>query len=152
MIPGVVRRAGVAVGEFVFVNVAIPLDKVLMPLTKGRLRATFPITSGLLICRGAKSGIERQVPLTYVPLEGDRIALIASKGGDPKHPSWYHNLVAYPEVRFAARGQEITYRARTATGAEREEIWARALKTYGGYAEYQKRTTRQIPVVVLDPV
>ena len=139
-------------GAWFFTHVAMRIDRVLMPLTRGRIRVSMVIPSGLLICRGAKSGAERRVPLTYVPLDGDRIGLIASNGGNPKHPAWYHNLRAYPEVRFAARGREIGYRARLAEGVEREEVWRLANEVYVGYDTYQARTSRKIPVFVLDPV
>ncbi len=145
------RLAGSRAGAWFFIHVAMPVDRVLMPLTKGRVRMTLTVPSGLLTCRGAKSGAERRVPLTYIPLDADRIGLIASNGGNPKHPAWYHNLRAYPEVRFAARGHEITYRARVLAGAEREEVWRRAVGIYGGYTTYQSRTEREIPVFILDP-
>lgn len=138
-------------GAWFFTHVAMRVDRVLMPATRGRVRVSLVIPSGLLICRGAKSGAERRVPLTYVPLGGDRIGLIASNGGDPKHPAWYHNLRAYPECRFAAKSGEITYRARLTEGEERDEVWRLANQVYIGYDTYQSRTSRRIPVFVLDP-
>jgi F420H(2)-dependent quinone reductase len=145
------RLAGSRAGAWFFLNVAMPVDRVLMPLSRGRVRMTLNVPGGMLICRGAKSGAERRVPLAYIPLEGDRIALIASNGGTPKHPAWYHNLRAYPEVRFAARNGEITYRARLTEGEEREEVWRRATSIYRGYDAYEARTSRRIGVFVLDP-
>jgi F420H(2)-dependent quinone reductase len=139
-------------GAWFMTHVAMRIDRVLMPLTRGRVRVSMVIPSGLLICRGAKSGAERRIPLTYVPLEGDRIGLIASNGGGPSHPAWYHNLRAYPEVRFAARGREIVYRARLVEGEEREQLWKRANAVYMGYDTYQGRTSREIGLFVLDPV
>jgi deazaflavin-dependent oxidoreductase (nitroreductase family) len=101
---------------------------------------------------GAKSGQARRIPLVYVT-EGDAIVLIASKGGAPKHPAWYHNLKANPEVRIWAKGRSGRYRAREAEGDERERLWGKAVDYYEGYAVYQQRTGgRRIPVMVLEPV
>ena len=104
-----------------------------------------------LTTTGRKSGQPRTNPLT-VPLEdGDRIVLVASKGGDPKHPAWYLNLVANPEV-FVDRGkgkQRMT--ARPATAEEKAELWPRVTAKYKGYAQYQTRTSRDIPLVIVEP-
>jgi deazaflavin-dependent oxidoreductase (nitroreductase family) len=108
--------------------------------------------SGLLVCRGARSGAERRVPLVYVPLPDERIVLIGSNGGAPRNPAWVHNLRAHPDgVRFAARGGERAYRAREVDGEERREMWDRAVRQYVGYGTYQERTSRRIPVFVLEP-
>jgi F420H(2)-dependent quinone reductase len=145
------RLVGTRGGAWFMLHVAMRIDRVLMPATGGRVRMSLTVPSGLLICRGAKSGAERRIPLTYIPLEGDRIALIASNGGNPRHPAWYHNLRAFPECRFQSRRGEIGYHARLAEGAEREEVWRLANRVYIGYDTYQARTERRIPVFVLDP-
>jgi len=101
---------------------------------------------------GAKSGVERTVPLLYVPDPegGEEIAIIASKGGFPKHPAWFHNLKANPDTTVQIGRERRPVHARVATGAEREKFWNRAVELWNQYADYQERTERQIPVVVLD--
>jgi len=100
--------------------------------------------------RGVRSGKIRKTPLMRVEYEG-RYAAVASQGGAPAHPAWYHNLVADPrvELRDGARTQRMT--ARELTGAEREQWWERAVAAFPPYAEYQRKTARQIPVFVLEP-
>jgi deazaflavin-dependent oxidoreductase (nitroreductase family) len=89
------------------------------------------------------------VPLAYVS-RGDDLILIASKGGHPRHPSWYHNLRAHPEAIVEIRGRREKVVAREADGAERADLWERAVAFYPGYAAYQRRAgSRRIPVVVL---
>ncbi|QIJ66148.1 nitroreductase family deazaflavin-dependent oxidoreductase [Streptomyces sp. JB150] len=104
----------------------------------------------LLITRGAKSGKIRKVPLMRVEHEG-RYAVVASQGGAPKHPYWYHNLKADPhvELRDGPVTQDMT--AREVTGAEKAEWWERAVAAYPPYADYQRKTDREIPVFVLEP-
>jgi deazaflavin-dependent oxidoreductase (nitroreductase family) len=139
-------------GGWFYINVANRVDRVLLPLSKGRISISAQIVPiGMLKTVGARSGKERRTPLTYLP-DGERVILTASKGGNPKHPSWFHNLRANPDVRFLAKGAEKEYRARVAEGAEREKLWAEVNDLYAGYETYQGRTGgRQIPVVVLEP-
>jgi F420H(2)-dependent quinone reductase len=98
---------------------------------------------------GAKSGKKRTSPLVYVR-DGDDIVLVASKGGNPKHPAWFHNLKASPDTTVQVGRERIEVHARVAEGSERERLWPKAVETYGGYADYQKRTDREIPLVVLE--
>jgi deazaflavin-dependent oxidoreductase (nitroreductase family) len=106
----------------------------------------------LLHTVGARSGKERINPMMYQDLGDGRVAVFASKAGEPTHPDWYHNLVANPDVT-AEVGREIRrFRARTATADEREPIWSKQKQEYPGFAGYEARTDRQIPVVILDPV
>lgn len=100
---------------------------------------------------GRKSGRRRSVMLTAPVFEDERVVLIASKGGDPRHPDWYHNLVADPDVEITHRGETRPMRARVANGEERAELWQRAVAAYRHYDSYQRRTEREIPVVVLEP-
>jgi deazaflavin-dependent oxidoreductase (nitroreductase family) len=100
---------------------------------------------------GAKTGIERVTPLVYVE-DGERLAIIASKGGDVRQPAWFHNLKATPDVRVELRGAVRNVRARVAEGEERERLWRKAVATWPDYEWYQRRAPhRQIPVVVLEP-
>jgi deazaflavin-dependent oxidoreductase (nitroreductase family) len=98
---------------------------------------------------GAKSGKRRTTPLLYLA-DGDNLALIASKGGHPRHPAWFHNLRANPETTVQVGSERRAVRARVASGEERERVWSRAVEAYGSYADYQARTEREIPVVVLE--
>lgn len=104
----------------------------------------------LLRTVGAKTGQPRTNALLYVPT-GDGFTVIASTGGGPKHPGWYHNLLARPEAEVQVGRKRIAVRARIAEGEEREQLWADANRiNRGGYDNYQSRTTRRIPVVVLE--
>jgi pyridoxamine 5'-phosphate oxidase family protein len=106
----------------------------------------------LLHTIGARSGKERINPMMYQDVGDGRVAVFASKAGEPTHPDWYHNLVANPDVT-AEIGTEIQhFRARTATPGEREPIWAKQKRDYPGFAGYEAKTDRRIPVVILDPV
>lgn len=105
----------------------------------------------LMTTRGVKSGKLRKVPLMRVEHEG-RYAIVASRGGAPKHPVWYHNVKAEPRVELQDGAETADFTAREVTGAEKAEWWERAVAAYPDYAEYQKKTDRQIPVFVLDPV
>jgi len=99
---------------------------------------------------GAKSGKERIAPL--VPyLDGDRIFIFASKGGADTNPDWYHNLRVNPAVSAEIGSETRRFRARTATGDERERIWSEQKEEYPGFADYEAATSREIPVVVLEP-
>ncbi|MBS1690964.1 MAG: nitroreductase family deazaflavin-dependent oxidoreductase [Actinobacteria bacterium] len=98
---------------------------------------------------GAKSGVKRYVPLMRVEEDG-RYAMVASKGGDPKHPTWYFNVKANPEVTLQDGDKVATKTVREVEGAEREHWWKLAVEAYPPYAEYQTKTTRLIPVFVTD--
>jgi deazaflavin-dependent oxidoreductase (nitroreductase family) len=100
---------------------------------------------------GRKSGQRRSVMLTSPILEEGRVVLVASKGGDDRHPDWYRNLVDQPEVEVTHRGVTTPMVARTASAAEKAEMWPRITATYKGYASYQRRTERDIPVVICEP-
>lgn len=102
----------------------------------------------LLTTRGAKSGREHTTPVMYLP-DGDRMVVFASMGGAPKNPAWYHNLVANPKVRVEANGETFDAMATVARGEERDQLFARQSKAYPQFAEYQQKTKRKIPVVIL---
>lgn len=140
---------GSQAGAWFFLNVATPIDRVLLRLSGGRLSTTLgTLPTVMLTTTGAKSGQSRTVPLVYLP-DGDRVVLIASRGGDPRHTNWYHNLRAKPEAALSIDGSSQQYRCYEATGAERETLWAKAVALYPGYAVYQRRCgSRQIPVMV----
>ena len=98
---------------------------------------------------GAKSGHLRKNPVMRVERDGTYVA-IASKGGADEHPEWYHNFVAHPEVELQDGAEKHIYTVRLAQGEERAEWWAYAVETWPTYAEYQKRTDREIPVFLLE--
>ncbi|MEA1902451.1 MAG: nitroreductase family deazaflavin-dependent oxidoreductase [Actinomycetota bacterium] len=104
----------------------------------------------LLTTTGRSSGEDHTVPLLYLR-DADRLVVIASYGGRDFHPDWYLNLVETPDVEVELPGSRATMTARTADADERAEWWSRAVEAYDGYAEYQVRTERQIPVVFLEP-
>jgi deazaflavin-dependent oxidoreductase (nitroreductase family) len=103
----------------------------------------------LLHSVGAKTGAERVHPLMYRPV-GDSFAVFASKAGAPEHPAWYHNLLAQPDVSVEVGDDLVPVRARVADDAEREQIWVAHKAEYPGFAGYEAKTTRRIPVVLLD--
>jgi len=100
---------------------------------------------------GAKTGKIRKTPLMRVEHEGT-YAVVASLGGAPEHPVWYHNLVANPHVELQDRATKHDYTAREVVGDEKAVWWERAVATWPDYAKYQTKTDRQIPVFVLEPV
>jgi F420H(2)-dependent quinone reductase len=103
----------------------------------------------VITSRGAKSGNLRKNPVMRVEHDGV-YAAVASKGGAPEHPEWYHNLVAHPEVDLQDGPEPATYLARLAEGEERAEWWERAVAAFPNYAEYQEKTDREIPVFLLE--
>lgn len=105
----------------------------------------------VITSRGAKSGKLRKNPVMRVEHGGD-YAAVASKGGAPENPTWYHNFVEHPEVDLQDGAEKKTYRARIVEGEERAQWWERAVAVYSPYAEYQENTDREIPVFVLEPV
>ena len=105
----------------------------------------------LLHTQGAKTGQERVNPVVYQPV-GDAFAVFASKGGAPTNPDWYYNLRAHPEVKIEVGGDSIDVKARVLEDDEREPIWEKQKQLMPGFAEYEAKTTRQIPVLVLERV
>jgi len=116
----------------------------------GRPEITVP--SLLLTTTGRKTGEKYIFPLFYGDTGDGSYVIVASKGGAPKHPQWYLNLQAHPEVEVQVGTKKLKAKARTATGDERSRLWEIALKFWPPYADYQQKTEREIPVVVLDPV
>jgi deazaflavin-dependent oxidoreductase (nitroreductase family) len=141
-------------GGWVALNVANKVDPYLMRASRGLLKVPSGVPTVLLSHTGARSGNKRTTPLVYFT-DGGNVILIASQTGKPRHPSWYHNLTAHPEVEFWARGRGGVYRAHEAEGAERERLWKLATQLYPGYDDYQRRADaagRRIPVIVCEPL
>ncbi len=138
-------------GAWTIINLGSRVDKLLIRATGGRYNITFAWPCLLLTTRGARTGKPRTTPLVYVR-NGDSLVLIASKGGNPRHPAWYLNLRANPEVDILLDGKTARYVARDSVGEERERLWKKAVQVYSGYEIYRSRAGgRQIPVVVLVP-
>jgi deazaflavin-dependent oxidoreductase (nitroreductase family) len=121
-------------------------------LSGGRwLREPYGMPAVELHTIGRKSG-QRRTSILTTPLHDDtRVVLVASKGGDHRDPDWYRNLVAHPEVELTIDGATKPMRARTASTDEKAELWPQITSVYKGYADYQKRTDRDIPVVICEP-
>ena len=121
--------------------------------TGGRLGHTIPGVPGKMLLLdhvGARSGTKRTSPLLYIA-DGDDVVIVASKGGFPKNPAWFHNLLANPDTSVQIGSEIRKVHARVATPEERERLWAMAVKAYHGYENYRVRTDREIPLVVLEP-
>lgn len=138
-------------GGKLFISVFPAIDRRLLPLTGGRLSTGLGQPIVLLHARGARSGIERTIPLLATKT-GDTILVVASKAGAPRHPAWLHNVRANPDVAVTVEGQRRPMRARITEGAERDRLWGLVCDNYTGYATYQRRAgERLIPVVELTP-
>jgi len=130
------------------------LHTALYRASGGRLGHTIPgrpIRMLLLDHVGAKSGKKRTSPLLYVR-DGKNVVIVASKGGFPKHPAWYHNLMANPDTTAQVGTEHREVHARVATAEERERLWPLCVKSYPGYEDYAARSRgREIPLVILEP-
>jgi proline iminopeptidase len=104
----------------------------------------------VLRTRGRKTGEVRKFPLIY-GRDGNDYVVVASRGGSPEHPGWYKNLLAHPDVEIQVRDQVIPVRARTGSAADKARVWPTMTKQWPDYDAYQKKTTRDIPVVILSP-
>jgi deazaflavin-dependent oxidoreductase (nitroreductase family) len=127
-------------------------NKVVFAASGGRLGAKF--LRGAPVClvttQGARTGRWRTTPLIYLA-DGERVVLVASKGGMSHHPAWYHNLSRHPECRVQVGRRVREMSARRASDAEKTQLWPRLLAIYPDYADYQARTERNIPVMILSP-
>lgn len=99
---------------------------------------------------GAKSGRKRTTPLVYTR-DGSQLVLVASKGGHPKNPAWFHNLSANPDTTVQVGSKRRPVHARVARQEERGRLWDKAVSTYAGFDDYRRRTDREIPLIVLEP-
>lgn len=120
--------------------------------TGGRVGRRLPGLPSLLLLDhvGAKSGKPRTTPLVYMP-DGDRMLVVASKGGHPRNPGWLHNLRAHPETEVQIGRDRIKVRAREADADERERLWPKAAEYNPHWGRYRQRTSREIPLVLLEP-
>lgn len=118
----------------------------------GRVLGRFAGMPALVLhTTGRKSGKRRSTMLTSPVQEGDAVVLVASYGGDDRHPTWFLNLRDDPDVEVTMNGGTRPYRARVADGEERARLWEQVVSRYRGYGQYQTRTDREIPLVILEP-
>jgi deazaflavin-dependent oxidoreductase (nitroreductase family) len=135
-----------------FYKVGTGIHRAIFNVSKGRIFGkAFGMPLVELVTIGRRSGKERSTMLAVPIVDGERLVLVASFGGDDRHPEWYLNLHANPEARATIAGLTRTMIARVATEEERVELWPQITSVFEGYARYQKRTERPIPVVILEP-
>jgi deazaflavin-dependent oxidoreductase (nitroreductase family) len=138
-------------GAWFFITVAPHIDRFLMRVSGGRFNSASGIAPVLVLeTTGRKSGKVRTAPLMFLR-DRDRYVVIASKGGYPKHPDWYFNLRAEPQVTVVTGGRRIACTASEAAGEERTRLWQVATAFNPGFDKYQDRAGRRIPVIVLTP-
>jgi deazaflavin-dependent oxidoreductase (nitroreductase family) len=132
-------------------KVATGIHRALFKVSKGRIFGkAFGMPIVKLVTTGRRSGKERSTMLAAPIVDADRLVLVASFGGDDRHPAWYLNLRANPEVRVTTAGSTRSMIARIATDEEKDELWPQITSVFEGYADYQKRTERPVPVVILE--
>jgi len=136
----------------VVIHLMTALNVWLYRLTGGRLGARIGLGAPvcLVTTRGRRSGASRTVALLYLR-DGDRVVIVGSKGGMSHHPSWVLNLHADPRCEVQIGSERLTMRARTAEPEERQALWPRLVAMYRDFANYQDRTTREIPVIICEP-
>ena len=127
------------------------VHRAFMRLTGGRFGKVGPLDALLLTTTGRKSGERRDVAVNYIP-DGDSYLVVASYAGEDRDPAWWRNLRANPDAEIRVGGERVRVRAREAEGAERERLWTRLVDKDPAYAEYQQRTKRRLPVVLLQRI
>ena len=147
-------------GEFArrVIKLMAKVNVAVYKLTRGRVGGMWRIGAGwrdpVPIClvehRGRRTGKRRTTPLVYLR-DGNRVVVVASQAGRPRHPLWFRNLEADPEVTVQIKGDRRRMRARTASPPERAELWPRLVDLYRDYDSYQSWTDREIPVVIIEP-
>jgi deazaflavin-dependent oxidoreductase (nitroreductase family) len=128
------------------------MHEAIFRLSGGRLLGSYagmPVL--ILTTTGRRSGRERSTMITSPVRDGDRLVIVASYGGDDRHPAWFLNLRDNPDVKVTMGGRTRPMRARVATADEKAELWPQVVAAYKGYEGYQARTDRDIPLVVLEP-
>lgn len=128
------------------------VHRALVTASKGRIGGTgFGMPVVILTTTGRKSGKERTTMLTTPVHDESRVVLVASYGGDDRHPAWFLNLRENPAVELELKGKKRSMRAHVASADERATLWPQVVESYKGYAQYQTRTDREIPLVILEP-
>lgn len=138
-------------GGWYFLTIAPRIDPLLLRASRGRVSSGLGQPVGILKIRGARSGLIRETTLLCTPVD-EGYLVVASRAGSEKHPAWYYNLRANPDIQLEIGGEEQAYVAHELHGADREAYWAKAVWFYPGYAAYQKRASvRTIPIFLLTP-
>jgi deazaflavin-dependent oxidoreductase (nitroreductase family) len=136
----------------VYLKAMTQAHRTILLLTGGKVLGSI---SGMPVVElhtvGRKSGRPRSTLLTAPVIDGDRIVLVASKGGDDRDPDWYRNVIAQPDIELTIDGRRRPMRARRASAAEKAELWPAVVAAYRGYGGYQHRTERDIPLVICEP-
>jgi deazaflavin-dependent oxidoreductase (nitroreductase family) len=136
-----------------WINRVLKLHTALYRTTRGVIGHRVPFGLGPPTLRldhvGARTGTKRTAPLAYVP-DGDRVVLVASKGGNDRNPAWFHNLQRHPDTTVQIGSERRTVHARVASPDERQRLWPMAVALNKGYATYQQKTSREIPLVILE--
>ena len=128
------------------------LHRALVKASGGRIGGTgYGMPVVILTTTGRKSGKQRETMLTSPVHDDNRVVLVASYGGDDRHPAWFLNLRDNPDVELEMRGKKRPMRARVASADEKNALWPDVIAAYKGYAQYQTRTDRDIPLVILEP-
>jgi len=128
------------------------VHRAILHASGGRvLGSAFGMPAVELHTAGRMSGRPRSTMLAAPVVDGDRVVLVASKGGDDRDPDWYRNLIAHPEIELTIGGQRRPMLARRASAEEKAELWPRVVAAYQGYGGYQRRTERDIPLVICEP-
>ncbi|MEY2454609.1 MAG: hypothetical protein QOD92_4183 [Acidimicrobiaceae bacterium] len=136
-----------------FARYANVLHRAVIKGTGGRIGGTgFGMPVVILTTTGRKTGKERTTMLTTPVHDDNRVVLVASYGGDDRHPAWFLNVRDNPDVELEMRGKKRTMHAHVASGEEKEVLWPQVVSAYKGYAQYQTKTERDIPLVILEPV
>lgn len=138
------------IGRKLFTGLFAKIDRWVMTKTHGRVQLAPGQPVCLLHTTGARSGQPRTTPLLYTP-RGDQVIVVASKGGAPSPPAWYHNVCAHPDIEVEIRGKRRPMRARELAGDERRSTWAYVNDHYDGYELYERDSGRVLPVIVLEP-
>ena len=137
----------------VMARVGNVLHRAIVKGSNGRIGGTgFGMPVVILTTTGRKSGKKRSTMLTTPIHDDQRVVLVASYGGDDRHPAWFLNLRDNPDVELEMRGKKRAMRARVASSDEKATLWPDVVKSHKGYADYQTKTEREIPLVILEPV
>ena len=135
-----------------FARVGNVVHRTILTASKGRIGGTgFGMPVVILTTTGRKSGKKRTTMLTTPIHDDDKVVLVASYGGDDRNPSWLLNLRDNPDVELELKGKKRAMRAHVASADERATLWPQVVKSYKGYGQYQTRTDREIPLVILEP-
>lgn len=142
--------AATGLARFVSRHISWKVDPILLRLTRGRIATTLVFPTAVLETRGARSGLRRRNALIYFH-DGDRVTIVASNAGDPRHPAWYHNLLAQPHVTFGGIPMRATV---IESEAARERLWVLADRVFPAFATYRRNAAkahRTIPIIQLAP-